>query len=104
MRSERHTGAAGMCSHHDRQDTFIRESLQSLFDGNDAGDHAEGHGNYEDVVGGDAIGDESGEHEDHYEAHEDQLPPLGRRIILVGEEAHASTEKIHRMGLRLVLR
>ena len=50
-----------MCSHHDRQDTFIGESLQSLFDGNDAGDHAEGQGNYKDVVGGDAIGDESGE-------------------------------------------
>jgi len=102
MRSESHTGAAGMCSHHDRQDTFIRESLQSLFDGNDAGDHAEGHGNYEDVVGGDAIGDESGEHEGHDEAHEDQLPPLGQRIILVGEDAHVSSEKIHRTGLRLV--
>ncbi len=98
--SEQHTGAAGMRSHHDRQDTFIGESLQSLFDGNDAGDHAEGHGNHEYVVGGDVIADESGKHEDHDEGHEDQLPPHRRQVIFIGEEAHASSEKINSAGLR----
>jgi hypothetical protein len=84
----------------DHQDTFIGESLQSLFDGNDAGDHAEGHGIHKYMVGGDAIADKSGEHEDHDEGHEDQLPPLRRRVILISKEAHASSKKVHSAGLR----
>jgi hypothetical protein len=41
MRFEGHIGVAvaDIFSHHDRQDTFIGESLQSFFNSNDASNH-----------------------------------------------------------------
>ncbi len=81
---------------------LIGKSLQSLFDGNEAGDHAKGHGNHKDVVWGDAITDESGEHEDHDKGHEDQLSHLfGGGSSSSARRRMPLSKKIHSARLRL---
>ena len=85
-------------SHHDRQDTFIGEALQPFTNRDNASNHTEGHRNHKDVVGGDAISDECSKHEDHDEAHEDQLPPLGLWLFVFGKKAHARSKRVHRLG------